>query len=73
MDAEATRSFLPPLLFLLPILGAILTVPLQRISARARDLGLAVVCAAVAALAIVLAALSLANETRLNSACARNG
>ena len=56
MDAEATRSFLPPLLFLLPILGAILTVPLQRISARARDLGLAVVCAAVAALAIVLAA-----------------
>jgi len=40
---------------LLPILGAILTVPLQRISTRARDIGLAVVCAIVAALALVLA------------------
>lgn len=56
MEAEATRSLVPPLLFLLPILGAILTVPLQRISTRARDIGLAVICAAVAALALVLAA-----------------
>ncbi|MGB4440968.1 MAG: proton-conducting transporter membrane subunit [Coriobacteriia bacterium] len=56
METEATRSILPPLLFLLPILGAILTVPLQRISTRARDIGLAVICAAVAALALVLVA-----------------
>lgn len=56
MDAEATRSFLPPLLFLLPILGSVLTVPLQRISPRARNLGHAVICAAVAAITLVLAA-----------------
>lgn len=56
METEATRSFIPPLLFLLPILGAILTVPLQRISTRARDIGLGVVCAAVTVLALVLAA-----------------
>ena len=56
VETEATRSILPPLLFLLPILGAILTVPLQRISSRARDIGLAVICAAVAALALVLVA-----------------
>jgi multicomponent Na+:H+ antiporter subunit D len=56
VETEATRSFIPPLLFLLPILGAIITVPLQRISTRARDVGLGVVCAIVAALALALAA-----------------
>jgi multicomponent Na+:H+ antiporter subunit D len=56
VNIEATRSVLPPLLFLLPILGAVLTVPLQRISARARNLGHGLVCAAVATLALVLAA-----------------
>jgi len=56
VDAEATRSFLPPLVFLLPIIGSLLTVPLQHISERARNIGLGVVCAAVAVLAVVMAA-----------------
>lgn len=56
METEATRSLLPPLLFVLPILGSALTVPLQRISPRARNLGLAAVCGAVMVLAVVLAA-----------------
>jgi multicomponent Na+:H+ antiporter subunit D len=53
---EATRSVLPLVAFLLPILGAVLVVPLQRISARVRDGALAIVVATVAVIAIVLAA-----------------
>lgn len=56
MNTEATRSLLPPLVFLLPILGSLVTVPLQRVSERARNIGLAVICSAVTVLALLLAA-----------------
>ena len=56
MTTEATRSILPLLAFLLPLLGAMATVPLQRASGRARNLVLAAITLAVAAIAIVLAA-----------------
>ena len=56
MTAEATRSALPLFAFLLPILGAVAVLPLQRVSARLRDVVLVLVVAAVAAIAVTLAA-----------------
>jgi multicomponent Na+:H+ antiporter subunit D len=55
VTTEATRSVLPLLAFLLPIAGAMVSLPLQRISSRARDLTLAAVAVGVAVIAIVLA------------------
>jgi multicomponent Na+:H+ antiporter subunit D len=56
VETEATRSILPLIAVLLPLVGAAATVPLQRISGAARNVTLAVVAAAVAAIALVLAA-----------------
>jgi len=56
MDTEATRSILPLLGFLLPMVGAVVAVPLQRASDRMRNLVLAAITATVAVIAIILAA-----------------
>lgn len=56
METEATRSILPLIAVLLPLVGAMATVPLQRISGTVRNITLAVVAAIVAAIALVLAA-----------------
>ncbi len=56
METEATRSILPLLAFALPIIGAMLTAPVQRVSERAREVLLLVVALAVAAIAVFMAA-----------------
>ena len=56
MAGDVSRSFLPLVAWLLPMLGAVGTVFLQRISTRARDAVLALVVLAVAVIALVLAA-----------------
>lgn len=56
MEAEATRSILPLLAFLLPIAGAALAVPAQRVSAGLRNGLLAGIAGAVASIAVWLAA-----------------
>jgi len=56
VETEATRSILPLIAVLLPLVGAMATVPLQRISGTVRNITLAVVAAIVAAIALVLAA-----------------
>lgn len=55
MDTEATRSILPVLAFMLPLVGALLTAPAQRASVRLRNGLLLVVAAAVAVVAVALA------------------
>ena len=56
MDTETTRSILPLVAFALPLLGAMLAVPLQKVSNRARDGMLLAVTLAVAGTALWLAA-----------------
>ena len=56
MEAEATRSILPLIAVLLPLAGAAVTVPLQRVSSTARNITLAALAAIVATIALVLAA-----------------
>lgn len=56
MTTDATGSILPLFAFLIPIVAAVCTVPLQRISARVRDYSLLACGAAVAVLAVWLAA-----------------
>lgn len=55
MTVEATRSFLPLAAWLLPVVAAVFTVPLGRISTRVRDITLTAVVATVAAITLVLA------------------
>jgi multicomponent Na+:H+ antiporter subunit D len=52
MESQLTASILPPAAFLLPILGAIVIVPVTRLSERARAVGLTLVCLATVAVAI---------------------
>ncbi|MDP2299225.1 MAG: hypothetical protein Q8M55_00755, partial [Actinomycetota bacterium] len=56
METEVTRSFLPLAAFLLPLAGAVLTMPLRRISARVRDITLLALTALAASVAVWLAA-----------------
>ena len=56
METEATRSILPLLAVLLPIAGAALTVPTQRVSSGLRNGVLAAIAGAVAVIALWLAA-----------------
>ncbi|MBN2846836.1 MAG: oxidoreductase [Coriobacteriia bacterium] len=56
METEATRSILPLIAVLLPLVGAAATVPLQRISGTVRNVTLAALAAVVAVIALVLAA-----------------
>lgn len=56
METEATRSLLPLAAFLLPLAGAVLTLPLRKISARVRDITLLALTALCASVAVWLAA-----------------
>ena len=56
METGAPRSILPLVAFMLPLVGAIITVPLRRISARARDGGLLVLASTTTVVALWLAA-----------------
>lgn len=51
MDTRTVTSIVPPLAFLLPVLGAIAVIPLTRTSEHLRRLGLAAVVAAVVGVA----------------------
>lgn len=44
MDSQLTASIIPPLAFLIPILGAVVVVPLTRTSERWRAIGLSITC-----------------------------
>ena len=55
MESEATHTILPALAFILPVVGAAATVPLQRASARLRDGVLLALSAGVVAIALWLA------------------
>lgn len=52
MESTVTTSVIPPVAVLLPLLGAVLALPLGRISEKARTLGLGVICAVTAALSL---------------------
>jgi multicomponent Na+:H+ antiporter subunit D len=54
METSTAVSVLPPIAVLLPILGAVLALPLGHISEKARSVGLAAVCAVVAGLTIAM-------------------
>lgn len=54
MEVAASQSFLLPIAVVLPILGAVFTVPLSRVSDRARSIGLAVFCTATLGIVVSL-------------------